>query len=453
MKKIISLSVAALMLLMIVTVLLPAVTTAQVRTPYGYVDNEYEQLRAFMEQTNAAGVKNGTQLSSIYNPDDPTTWGGISWYAAPTGIIYAENISFSNYYNPERNLVGELNISGFTHLRVFGCAKNSLTSVSVTDCNALDELDASENLLTQFTVKNCAALRLVWCDQNNLTGVEMENLPILRQFHCYTNPLAELDLSAFPNLYFIFCYETELTSLDVSKNHEMRQIRCNDTSISELDVSECSHLTDIFCYNTNITELDISNNPEMVRLFCNDTDISELDLTGNTQIDKLRCFNTKITELEWNCIVPDYSFDVNLSVEGSGYVGVDWIREYNEAYWEDRIVAVATTNGTENFLGWYNTDGELVSTDLRYTLGTNVSVLETTLIARFEQGDTPPMPGLPGDVNNSGAIEPEDALLVLRHDLDIEQLNEDQLSLADMNEDGAVSIDDALLILRVALGI
>lgn len=455
MKKILSLSVAVLMLMTIVTVLPPAIATAQIRTPNGYVDNEYEQLRAFMEQTNADGVKNGTQLSSIYNPDDPNTWGGVGWYVASDGIKYVEEIAFSAYNHPERDLVGELEISGFSRLRWFGCSLNSLTGVTVTDCGLLDELDAGGNLLTQFTVKNCAVLRLLWCNQNNLTGIELENLPMLRQFHCYGNPLAELDLSAFPNLYYIFCYETALTSLDVSLNHEIREIRCNDTNISELDLSECRYLTDLFCYNTDITELDISNNPEMVRLFCNDTDISELDLAGNTKIDKLRCYNTKITELDWNCMVTGLSLDINLSTEGNGYVGVDWVREYINGYWENQIFAVATTNGTDDFIGWYNTDGELISSDLRLFLGVDVNIPATTLVARFAQEDppAPPTPGVLGDVNDNGAVEPDDALLVLRHAVNIELLNEDQLSRADMNEDGTVNFDDSLLILRFALGI
>ena len=451
MKRTLSLSVAVLMLLMIVAALAPAITAESVRTPNGYADNEYEQLRAFFEQTNADGVKNGTQLSPTYDPDDPTTWGGIMWCSAPTGLIQVEYISFSSYYYQDRNLVGELNISGFSTLRALGCAKNSLTSVTVTDCALLDELDAGENLLTSFTVSDCPALRLLWCNQNDLTGVELTNLPILRQFHCYSNPITELDVSEFPNLYYLYCYETELTSLNVRSNHEMREIRCNNTLISELDVSECSHLTDIFCFGTNITELDISNNSDLVRLFCNDTDISELDLTNNTKIDKLRCYNTKITELDWNCIVPGLSLDINISTEGSGYVGVDWIRDYVNGTWENQIFAVATANGAQAFLGWYDAAGGLVSSEPRLCLGIDINVPATTLVARFEEAD--PNPGLLGDVNNNGIVEAEDALLVLRHSMNIYQLSDNQLPRADMNGDGTINFDDAVLIIRNALDI
>ncbi len=76
MKRIISVILAAMMLLMIAPTAAHG-KRAESRAPYGYVEHEYDQLLAFMEQTNSAGVKNGTQLSSAYDPNDPETWGGI----------------------------------------------------------------------------------------------------------------------------------------------------------------------------------------------------------------------------------------------------------------------------------------------------------------------------------------------------------------------------------------
>ena len=63
MKRIISVILAAMMLLMIAPTAAHG-KRAESRAPYGYVEHEYDQLLAFMEQTNSAGVKNGTQLRS-----------------------------------------------------------------------------------------------------------------------------------------------------------------------------------------------------------------------------------------------------------------------------------------------------------------------------------------------------------------------------------------------------
>ena len=390
MKRIISVILAAMMLLMIAPTAAHG-KRAESRAPYGYVEHEYDQLLAFMEQTNSAGVKNGTQLSSAYDPNDPETWGGIFWYIAPTGFIHAEYIFFSTYDFPNRNLVGTLNLSGFSKLRAFGCAGNSITAVSISDCPLLDELNVAQNLLTNFSVSNCAELRLVWCEENMLPSVSMSNLPKLRQFHCYQNPITELDVSPFENLRYLFCGNTGISQIDVSRNPQLRELRCENTHLTSIDVSKCENLTDLFCNNTDISELDISNNPALVRLFCNNTDISVLDLSQNTNIDKLRCYDAKLMSLEWKCIIPGLSLDITLLSEGDGYVGVDWERVYvSDNYWENRITAVATPNGT--FRGWYMGES-LVSSSLRLPLGADIDIPATMLTAKFD--GTTPIPPTP----------------------------------------------------------
>ena len=61
MKRIISVILAAMMLLMIAPTAAHG-KRAESRAPYGYVEHEYEQLLAFMEQTNSAGVKHAAEL-------------------------------------------------------------------------------------------------------------------------------------------------------------------------------------------------------------------------------------------------------------------------------------------------------------------------------------------------------------------------------------------------------
>lgn len=313
------------------------------------------------------------------------------WYIAPTGFIHAEYIFFSTYDFPNRNLVGTLNLSGFSKLRAFGCAGNSITAVSISDCPLLDELNVAQNLLTNFSVSNCAELRLVWCEENMLPSVSMSNLPKLRQFHCYQNPITELDVSPFENLWYLFCGNTGISQIDVSRNPQLRELRCENTHLTSIDVSKCENLTDLFCNNTDISELDISNNPALARLFCNNTDISVLDLSQNTNIDKLRCYDAKLMSLEWKCIIPGLSLDITLLSEGDGYVGVDWERVYvSDNYWENRITAVATPNGT--FRGWYMGES-LVSSSLRLPLGADIDIPATMLTAKFD--GTTPIPPTP----------------------------------------------------------
>ena len=55
-----------------------------------------------------------------------------------------------------------------------------------------------------------------------------------------------------------------------------------------------------------------------------------------------------------------------------------------------------------------------------------------------------------GDVNGDGSVNTADAVLVLRHSMEISSLNEDAFVLADVNGDGSITADDAVLILRMA---
>ena len=53
-----------------------------------------------------------------------------------------------------------------------------------------------------------------------------------------------------------------------------------------------------------------------------------------------------------------------------------------------------------------------------------------------------------GDVNGDGGINFLDAIMVLRHDAEIIELEENQLKAADVNKDGEVNFLDSIMILR-----
>ena len=61
--------------------------------------------------------------------------------------------------------------------------------------------------------------------------------------------------------------------------------------------------------------------------------------------------------------------------------------------------------------------------------------------------------GLLGDSNSDGAVNANDALLILRYSLGIVGAGSINLANCDVNGDGSVNANDALLVLRAALGI
>lgn len=60
---------------------------------------------------------------------------------------------------------------------------------------------------------------------------------------------------------------------------------------------------------------------------------------------------------------------------------------------------------------------------------------------------------IPGDVDMNGAVNANDALLILRYSLGLISENSLELRCADFDSDSAVTANDALLVLRLALGV
>ena len=457
MKKINSLSAMLLSLIIgIVFIVSPVSASAlSISAAENYDTHEYEQLRAFMEQENAAGIKNGEQLSQNYLPDDPATWGGIRWNEPGTdGIIHVYSLSFVEDFVPGCNLTGNLEITDFSQLEYINVYDNSLTGITVSGCPIIDQVSATNNDLTLFSVTDCPMLRLLWCDENpQLEQMDISNLPAMSQLICNDTLIDSLDVSAFPNLFLLHCHNTGISALDVSCNHQLREINISNTGITGIDLSPCPFLSDFLCSNMNISQLDISNNTGLQRLFCNDTPISALDLSSNHSLEKLRCYNTLLKELDWN--VPALALHIMLDSEGDGFVGVDWERAYNPDtdYFENKITAVAVPAENAEFLGWYNASSELVSTDERYFLGLDADIGNLGLTARFSEAEEPEPEIIPGDFDGDGVITVEDAIMILRAAVNLFEPAPEKFAACDFDGDGQITITDAVLTLRAAMSV
>lgn len=78
-------------------------------------------------------------------------------------------------------------------------------------------------------------------------------------------------------------------------------------------------------------------------------------------------------------------------------------------------------------------------------------VLFVSLLLMLLLFASPGFTALYGDLNNDGKINVQDVALVMRHVLDVESLDEDELLFADVNGDGVVNVQDAALIMQKSL--
>ena len=159
--------------------------SADIPTPAGYSDHDFQALMAFYKQNDNAG-KLGWNLSAHDTWNDDTK-NEITWNDANP-----KRVKYINFWN--NNLTGKLDVSGFTALELLDCDYNQLTQLDVSGCTALEWLFCDYNQLIQLDVSGCTALQRLECDGNQLTALNVLGCAALKDLHCYNNQLTQLDV-------------------------------------------------------------------------------------------------------------------------------------------------------------------------------------------------------------------------------------------------------------------
>ena len=401
-KRVLAAVIAAVFAVLNVASALPVFalneSTTRYPTPEGYNDNDYQKLVAFLEQTDDEGVKNGEKLSDNYDPNDPATW-GTYWNGQRFQWIESDGeLRIQIIYGESCGLCGLLDVSG---------------------CTALEELWCSSNNLTTLDVSNNTALQTLYCDFNNLTTLDVSSNNALVYLYCGSNNLTTLDVSGCTALMTLWCSYNNLTTLDESDCTALTYLSCHDNNLTTLDVSGCTALEDLDCDGNNLTELDVSGCTALGNLDCQDTHLTELDLSNNTKLPIDRIYT-----------------------EGKGYIG--YYRNFNYNFtW-----LYAVPQDRESFLGWYNEDGELLSTDAEWSINGRT---EKVFIAKFTGGE-PEI--IPGDVDGDGELTFNDVTVLYYYLLngDMTGMTLENLASGDLNNDGVISVSDITLMYNLLLG-
>ena len=89
-------------------------------------------------------------------------------------------------------------------------AGNQLTSLDVSGCTTLAELDCQDNRLTSLNVSGCTALTKLDCSRNPLSSLDLLQNSTLTELDCSWNKLESLDLSACTRLESLSCYRNKI---------------------------------------------------------------------------------------------------------------------------------------------------------------------------------------------------------------------------------------------------
>ena len=191
---------------------------SSLRTPEGYNAHDFGKAAAFLEQTDASGVKNGAKLSAAYDPEEPESWNAsgehIVWTESDEGL----RLQRADLPAVQGGLFGPLDLSGCTALEYLDCGGSSISSIDVSGCAALDTLVCKNNRIASLNAEGCVSLRLLNCANNQIEALSISDCGVLRFLECRWNRITELELSSCPELTVLICTDNRLKTLDLTAN-------------------------------------------------------------------------------------------------------------------------------------------------------------------------------------------------------------------------------------------
>ena len=227
--------------------------------------SEIDRLRTFLEQADARGQKNGRKIDVGYDANDTSTWSGVT-FKTIDGETRVTRISWVN-----EELVGTLDVSGFTALTFMLCGNLQLAGLNVSGCTALDFLS---------------------CDNNNLTTLDVSTNTALTSLDCRCNQLTSLNVSLNTALRVLNCESNQLTSLDVSENTKLSLLCCESNKLTSLDLSNNSELGSLYCWNSNLEYVIIDPDVEALDI-CFGSGWTFKDGNGTTLAVEKTTYTTK----------------------------------------------------------------------------------------------------------------------------------------------------------------
>ena len=292
------------------------------------------------------------------------------------------------------NKLALLNVEGCEALRELNCPNNDLTELDLSGLTMLETVSCDYNSkLRTLNASGCSALSTLWLGSDVLlTSLNVSGCSSLKELNCRSSSLTDLDLSGLTVLETVDCGYGSLRTLNASGCSALTELRCCSNPLMNMDISGCSSLRVLDCWGNLLTELDLTGLPELEEVNCSSSNLTQLNVTGLTSLRKLNCSSTKLTSLdvstlsslkELNC---GWTEIETLDVSGlTGLENVDLPKltsfsaegtalcTKNVTAFGGRFSGAITPQGVTFYVdwqagfwtrGWYDAEGELVSTGM-----------------------------------------------------------------------------------------
>ena len=273
----------------------------------------------------------------------------------------------------------KLSIGNNPQLKTVYCQYNPLQEIYATGCTALETLNCGNNnrQLTTLGLTDCTALKELDITNSKLSGLNLSQFPNLEKLICtdgfnrnYSDPIS--NLSSCTKLKTLKCQSTKLTSLDLTTNTQLEVLDCSKNSIPALNLSNCPNIRELICYNNHISILNLSNCPNIRVVVCYQNLITTLTLPASPQyLERVHCQCNRIDRVTMGDIVSKLPNRSNYTSEGSlcvYYSYYDGLFEQNVCttqHIHDAKLKFWTTYQTSDNTSFYLYEGYTVPTNIR----------------------------------------------------------------------------------------
>lgn len=243
---------------------------------------------------------NGTQVPGSPNWSGTTyTFSGSAAGERITlhGAVTELNVSSSSYGT--QNGFTSIEFVEQSAMQKFEAQNNELTSIDLSGCTALTDVNLTKNKLTQLDVSALSKLEYLLAPENELVGIILGEHPALRELKLGGNNLSALNLpNALPTLRVLDLENNALLSLDLAKTPQLRTLNINGNGFTTLDLQGLTMLDKLFAQRNYLLTIDVSKNTFLTNLDLSNNLISAIDVSANTDLTLLDMSGNKLSRID-----------------------------------------------------------------------------------------------------------------------------------------------------------
>lgn len=252
-------------------------------------EEEKQKIIAFINQDD-------NRKNLDWNIENPDSWNGITF--DEDGYVSMIDLSY-------RNLTGNLDLGGFSHLQSLDCSGNSLNSLDVTNCTLLENLESYFNMeLETLCLEGCGNLKYLDCSGCRVQALELSDCTAMEELLCSNNQLTKLNLSTLSRLSKVLCNSNEITEMILPENNCLKHINCE------------------YNYLTNFADLEILSQNEENRILYEEQNVPEGASFCDTDIAVLKGIATtgeNLQKLGWDLSKPWEWYGIKWKYESGIY--------------------------------------------------------------------------------------------------------------------------------------